>query len=382
MSLVRLLLAALCGLCLTTAAPAIAKHVAPAKTSTTTTAPTTTTTSTAPTTTTTVAPATTTTSTTSTTPTTTTTTTPTTTTTATTTTTSSSTVEPRPFAANSFWNTQIPATQTSDPYSSQLVAELVRQVNAYGPWMNTTKYSTPVYTVDGSQPRVPVILDSTTAPDLLADFAAGAPLPANATGAAGTDGWAVVWQPSTDTMWEFWQLAKRADGWHASWGGVMQHVSQSSGVFPKGLGSSASSLALMGGLIRPKEFASWVIPHALSIGLPEIRSWAVTSPALRTDGKFPGGIPIGTRFQIDPNINVFALNIPNQAKILAYAAQRYGIIVSDTAGAVTFWGEDPLTMPSNPWPNLINQYPDSWLKAFPWDKLRALPPTTPFSPSL
>jgi hypothetical protein len=135
-------------------------------------------------------------------------------------------------------------------------------------------------------------------------------------------------------------------------------------------------------MIRPKEFASWVIPHAISIGIPEVRTWNVTSPALRTDGKAPGGIPMGTRFQIDPSINVFALNIPNQAKIVAYAAQRYGMIVSDTAGAVTLWGEDPLTMPTNPWPSLINQYPDSWLKQFPWDKLRALPATTAFSPAL
>ena len=40
-----------------------------------------------------------------------------------------------------------------------------------------------------------------------------------------------IWQPKTDTLWEFWQASKQSDGWHASWGGAIKHVSQSRGYY-------------------------------------------------------------------------------------------------------------------------------------------------------
>lgn len=36
----------------------------------------------------------------------------------------------------------------------------MRQVGVYTPWINTTTYSTPVYTVGADQPKVPVWLDT------------------------------------------------------------------------------------------------------------------------------------------------------------------------------------------------------------------------------
>jgi hypothetical protein len=115
----------------------------------------------------------------------------------------------------------------------------------------------------------------------------------------------------------------------------------------------------------------------LRLGVPDVTAGVIRAPAQRTDGKVVGGgLPIGTRFQIDPNVNVFALNIPNQDKILAYAAQRYGMIVVDTSGAVNLYGEDPLTMLANPWPTLFgDQSAGVILRQFPWNLLRALPPT-------
>lgn len=290
------------------------------------------------------------------------------------------TSEPRPFSPRDFWDTQIPAGQAADPASSSLVADLNRQVKTYGSWINTTKYSYPVYTASATQPRVPVILDNHPNSPLKAKFAAGVPLPSNARGGEGTDGAVTVWQPSTDTYWEFWRLHKLADGWHAEYGGVLDHASTSPGVFTDGTGTSASGLALLGGQIRPGEYQSYLIPHALKIGIPEIKAGVIRAPATRTDGHFTGGIPMGTRFQVDPSINVFALNIPFATKIVAYAAQRYGIIVGDTSGSVNMYAEDPLTMTVDPWPSLWgNISPGAVMAAFPWDKLRALPPTAPTS---
>src|SRR4051794_4825643 len=153
------------------------------------------------------------------------------------------TPEPRPFSPRDFWDTQIPAGQAADPASSSLVAGLNRQGQTYGSWVNTSKYSYPDYTGPGTQPRGPVSLGNPPISPLLAKCAAGAPLPPNARGGEGTDGAVVVWQPSTDTYWEFWRLHKLTDGWPAEYGAVLDHASTSPGVFTDGTGTSASGLA-------------------------------------------------------------------------------------------------------------------------------------------
>ena len=59
--------------------------------------------------------------------------------------------------------------------------------------------------------------------------------------------------------------------------------------------------------------------------------------------------------------------------MLAKAAQTYGIIVRDKAGAVALYGQDPKSLPSNPWPTAFsNQYPNKVLAMFPWTRLQVV----------
>jgi hypothetical protein len=286
------------------------------------------------------------------------------------------TPEPRAFSPNSFWNTPLAATQQPDANSAALVSDLVRQVATYGPYISTTSYAVPVYTVPASQARVPVTLDSTNT-TLKAAFAAGVPVPSNASGAAGTDASVSVWQPSTDTVWEFWRLKKLSDGWHTGYGGVIAHASTSSGVFPAPYGAAASGLSFLGGMMRPSEFYSGSMNHVVSFSVPEVTAGTIVSPASRTDGNTIGaGIPEGTRFQLDPSLDIASLAIPAATKTVARAAQKYGMIVTDRSGVVSLAAEDPLTMTSNPWPFVFGWLGASQvMSAFPWSKLRALPPT-------
>ena len=98
----------------------------------------------------------------------------------------------RLFAPDSFWNAQLPADAAIDPESTRLVGVLLSQVQSdvdaiRGPWIDEREYSTPLYTVTNSQPRVRVQLDGSTDAALRAAFSA-VPLPANAAPAAGLDG--------------------------------------------------------------------------------------------------------------------------------------------------------------------------------------------------
>ena len=245
------------------------------------------------------------------------------------------------FASDGVWNKPLAADAPLASNSSALAGTLAWEAAAYGGYINTTSYSTGIYSVPASQPSVHVTLDANSA-KLAADFDS-VPLPADARPAAGTDGNLVVWQPSTQTMWEFWRLSLQADGWHASWGGKMTNVSSNPGYYAGGFGATATSLADAGGLMTLQEETDGVINHALAIAIPHPKAGTFVFPAQRSDGDSTadGAIPEGTRFRLPASLNVDALNLPRQTAMMAKAAQRFGIVVTDKAGAATFKAEDP-----------------------------------------
>ncbi len=288
----------------------------------------------------------------------------------------------RPFSPSSFWNRPLGADPTLSPLSTHYVAELVRQVHDYHPWMNTTSYSIPVYVVGRHQRTQHVTLD-TWGPDLQRAFD-HVPIPRHALAAAGTDASMTVWQPSRNRLWDFWQMRKKHGRWNARWGGEMDDVSGNPGYFThsgqsSGWGATATGLPLLGGLVTFADLRRGYINHALAMALVETQ-WAKFSwPAQRTDGSsFTKGIfpiPEGMRFRLDPRLNIAALHLPKIDRMLAHAAQRYGIVVRDKAGSVVFYGQDPVTQAVNPWPAAFGgQYPNQALAQFPWSHLQALAP--------
>lgn len=298
------------------------------------------------------------------------------------------------FAPTSFWNKPLPANAPLDPSSATIVGAFNEEVAAEersgsGPWINTTKYSVPVYTVSISQPTVRVTLDRTPISPKLQKLQAAwdaVPLPSNAQPASGTDAVLVVWQPSTDRLWEFWRLVHEANGWYASWGGAMQDVSTDPGVFgPKawpgatsGWGTSASSLSLVGGLISLEDLEKGQIDHAVSMSIPNVRAGVFSSPAQRSDGKSanPLALPEGAHLRLDPNLDLATLHLPPLTLMIAEAAQRYGIFIKDGAHNVTFDAQDPIPTGAEPYagPNgyFEGKTPSQLLAAFPWSHLELL----------
>jgi hypothetical protein len=290
-------------------------------------------------------------------------------------------VAQRLFAPSSVWNAPLSRNTPLDRNSATYVADLLRQVAQYGPWFNTTQYSVPLYTVRRNQATVRVALDPAAGsqPDLQKAWTS-VPLPPNAEPASGSDGAMVVWQPSTDKMWEFWQLQRGANGWQARWGGFMSSVSTNPGYYlgHSNWGSSATSLPAAAGLVRISELRAGRIDHALSLGLPETSSLVYSWPAERTDGNIASteAIPEGTRFRLDPSLDIAKLHLPPFTRILAEAAQRYGVIVHDRASLVVMWGEDPTGYSSNPYLGPKGffgaQSITSLMEQFPWSHLEAI----------
>ncbi len=252
--------------------------------------------------------------------------------------------------------------------------------------IDTTSYTSPIYTVPANQPTVRVQLNGKKRPPALQAAFDKVPLPPGALPSAGTDGEFVLWQPSTDRMWEFWRLVDSTNGWQASWGGAMQHASSNPGVYTatawpgatQWWGATASSLSLAGGLITLEDLQRGEINHALAMSIPNVRAGVYSSPAQRTDGKSTSAlsIPEGAHLRLEPKLDLSTLNLPRLTMMIAQAAQRYGIYIRDVSPNIGLYGQDPTPTGTNPYagPNgyLEGKTPPQLLASFPWKHLQLL----------
>jgi hypothetical protein len=292
----------------------------------------------------------------------------------------------RLFAPDSVWNAPLAADAPLDPANATLTNTLrstaaQNMVAGWGPWIATGETSS-LYVVSGSQPTVPVKLDAGAWATGLQQTFGSVPVPATAQPAAGPDAHMTVWQPSTDKLWEFFKASKQADGWHASFGGAMNNAAESPGYFDTsswpGLsqpvwGATATSLPVIAGTIMISELQAGVIPHALAMNIPWAKPNTYSLPAQRTDGAStdPNAIPEGARFRLDPRVDIDSLNLPPMTRMMAKAAQTYGMIVRDQTGhAISFFAENPAQYPTNPYTSPGGFFggpdPTAVMKAFPW----------------
>jgi hypothetical protein len=308
---------------------------------------------------------------------------------------------PRLFSPSSFWNKPLADGAPLDPRSREIVGALRQEVakeipKRTGPWISTASYSTPLYEVPNDQPTVRVALNNPNEHwrrTLQTAFTA-VPIPRDARPAVGTDGHLTIWQPSTDKLWEFWRARREGNGgWRAAWGGAIRRVSKSPGYYTDkswpgsapNWGASATSLPVIGGTMLIDELRRGRIDHALALAVPFARAGVFSRPAQRTDGasQSPNAIPEGARLRLDPRLDINRLALPRPTRVMAKAAQRYGMVVRDqTANAIAFYAEDPTPTGKDPYrgangkangePLFEGKWPVDLLERFPWDHLQLL----------
>jgi hypothetical protein len=420
------------------------------------------------------------------------------------------------FSPTSIWNAPLSTGAPLAPNSAAVVSYLDSFVTSSesagtGPWINTTSYSTPIYTAPAGQATQPVYLDAVDANNTLEAALSAVPIPAAALPAAGADAEMVVYQPSIDAMWEFWGMhqsltapryvwgdsentgslpagtydyvvtalssqgettpspqvtvtvapgegagigwvgvpgatgyrvyralagqplglvatinhsspgfdkltwidpgsetptsapptsntAATPGQWHAGWGGRMLDVSSDPGYYrnvydggtlveQSSWGATASSLPIAGGLITLADLASGQIDHAVAMLVPKAKAGVHSCPAQRTDGydSSPNAIPEGARFRLNPSLDLNAIAMPPITRMIAVAAQKYGLIVNDQTGVtVGFRAQDPTPLMRQGQANPYTKYfvgsngqpelPSRLLASFPWSQLQLLTP--------
>ena len=305
----------------------------------------------------------------------------------------------RPFAPDSIWNLRLTPRAPLSHSSRKYVRWLQQSVAVHGAWLNTTSCGMPEYWAAPNTPTVAVRLNhpSYEDPALIQAWSA-VPIPRGARPAACSDrNFAVLQQQPSGTIreWEFWEASRSRSGrWTADWGGAIDNVLTNMGVASPlqwsepgtgataahratyGWNVTASGLSMIGGVITNQDLQTHSINHALAMAVTSAAAHTWMWPAQRTDGYStdPAALPEGAHLRLSPDVNVNALDAPPLVKMIARAAQRYGIVIRDETGwANVFYAEPRTGRGRNQARRLLDgESPSDALAAFPWGKLEVL----------
>jgi hypothetical protein len=304
----------------------------------------------------------------------------------------------RPFAPDSVWNLPLRADAPLDAHSSSYVTWLNEQIAAHGDWINTTSCGMPLYWADATTPRVKVTLDKSVyqEPALIRAWSS-VPMPAAAKPANCGDKNLAVAQVQPDGSireWEFWRAAKSSTGaWTAKWGGATTDVRVDRGIASSlawtdptatttaahssfNWNVTASSISMMAGVITRADVAGGHINHALALHITDAAKGRFAWPAQRTDGTSTAtyALPEGAHLRLDPKLNLSTISMTPLVRMIAEAAQKYGIVIRDrTYSTNTFIAEEPQAGQTDPFkPLLGGLQPNAALKAFPWSRLQLI----------
>lgn len=210
----------------------------------------------------------------------------------------------------------------------------------------------------------------------------------------GYDGYLVIIDEINGVEIDIWQATQ--SGGHltgCTWGDVYSLTGDAlhsvSGPTTAGVGRG-SGFAVSPLVILDSELKAGVIPHPIGFSCKftltaSDPSGGFVSPALKSDGvtlatAVPPGIPVGTRVQLDPTINLSAITgITPTELMIGVAFQQYGGYVYDTGGTNISIGVQTDT-------TAIQQYGSSYLDTngvwdyynmphIPWTSLRVLSST-------
>lgn len=313
------------------------------------------------------------------------------------------------FTADSYVHKPLAPDAPLDEHSAEYVADFQRQIKAYYGTVNVNvhKFAPAIYTIGPDAPTVRVKVFDKQKPDWtfkpLQDQWLDVPLPENFKAAEGTDMEAVIYQPSTGRYWEFWLMQKtgakiqnskgqEVDEWGARWGGHIPDLSKNPGYYPTPkegykFGTQASGLPFLAGIITIEDQLRGEINHALHILVVEaLRSDYYSHPAQRSDGQIDPAknrfaIPEGAIFRLPADLDLDKIPMDSYTRMVAKAVQKYGMVVSDKAGAIVFRAENPAgRYATDPYKWIFrgrNEKEATFpayarFQSFPWSKLQML----------
>ena len=238
------------------------------------------------------------------------------------------------FAADSLWNTPIADNAQLAGNSDAIASKLDN--SGFGFQLNQSSWGVNIAYAPAGTPRHSVTNGDWTMTNV--------PITADSYGTKDSDSHLVIIDEELGKVWNFMGANNLPNDHRATAMGVFD-INGSGWWDPSAGGGGlwtgrSSNASYLGGLILPEELKAGAIHHALAVGIDvSLMSDSPARPALTTDANgVPGGVPNGSRLQLDPNLNLDTLGLGPEARIIAEALQEYGAFVTErTSGFALYF---------------------------------------------
>ncbi len=235
------------------------------------------------------------------------------------------------FPASNVWNRPIDDLPVAGN-SATLVGSIGASSKLHPDFGENLDYGIPYNIVSAATPRVAVTFDYADESD-----AGPYPVPSPPLIEAGSDAHVLLVDKDACRLWELYAASPNGNGgWKAGSGATWDL--RSNALRPAGWTSAdAAGLPILPGLVRYDEVAAGEIRHAIRFTAPDTRS-AYVYPARHFASSDSGSRlpPMGLRVRLKATYDISGL--PPQAKVIATAMQRYGMILADNGSSWYFQG--------------------------------------------
>jgi hypothetical protein len=240
------------------------------------------------------------------------------------------------FPPDNAWNQAVDSLPLH-PMSQQIINKIqsIGKTALHPDFGENPLYGIPFVVVPATQPLVPITYNAYGSESDPGPF----PIPLNAPiegGGGGGDSHVLVLQQGTCQLFELFAASQSGAGWSADSGarwdlttGALRPIGWTS--------ADAAGLPILPGLVRYDEVAAGSINHAIRVTFSQTQAGFVL-PAThlassRTDPTLPA---MGMRLRLRAGFDVTTLT--GQARVIANAMQRYGLIVADNGSNWYFQG--------------------------------------------
>jgi hypothetical protein len=240
------------------------------------------------------------------------------------------------FPADNPWNTRVDALPLH-PRSASIIAHIQANGsdNLHADFGENPSYGIPYVVVPPDQPLVPITYDAFGDESDPGPF----PIPLDAPvegGGAGGDRHVLTVRAGTCELFELFVGRRSGSGWVAASGARFDL--RSNALRPLGWTSAdAAGLPIFPGLVRYEEVAQGHIDHAIRVTFSVTqRGFILPATHFASPNTNPDAPPMGLRLRMAASYDISGLS--GQARVIAEAMKRYGLIVADNGSNWFFQG--------------------------------------------
>ncbi len=228
------------------------------------------------------------------------------------------------FPSDNAWNRDV-STLPVHANSDRFVARINSQggTRVHPDFGADPSYGIPYIVVPADQPTVPITYTAYGDESDPGPF----PIPPNAPVEGGSDRHVLVVQQGTCGLFELFSAQRSGAGWSAE-SGARWNL-RSNALRPLGWTSAdAAGLPIFPGLTRFDEVAAGRIDHALRFTVSRTqRAYILPATHVASSSTNTDDPPMGLRFRLKASYDITSLT--GQARVIAVALKRYGMIVAD-----------------------------------------------------